>query len=205
MHRLLAEFQLILTFRHDSQFSSAYSEESHTTDDMMLRHLDSRQDHGSNCESVQSPQIGCSPSVCRTDQDSQNRIQVHCPTLFLLDHRNPIKRDSLLHRRPPPNLQTTVCPCQVSPKTQTSTVLANTPTASVCRPTTTPAHQQVVENPILPCSAGDRIASPTGAYNELYDIICSLGGDYNRMHIPATFSYGPYNPVQHLASPITTN
>ena len=63
-------------------------------------------------------------------------------------------------------------------------------------------HQQVVENPISPCGAGDLIASPTGDYNELYYILCSLDGNYNRMDIPTTSSCRLYNSVQYLVSPL---
>ena len=68
-----------------------------------------------------------------------------------------------------------------------------------CRPTWW-RHQQVVENPISPCGAGDRIGSLTGYYNGLHYILYSLDGDYNSIHIPTTSSCRSYNLVQRLAS-----
>jgi len=40
-------------------------------------------------------------------------------------------------------------------------------------------HQQVMESLTAQCSASDRTASSTGAYNELYPVVCVLKHNYN--------------------------
>ena len=40
-------------------------------------------------------------------------------------------------------------------------------------------HQQVMESLTAQCSASDRTASLTGAYNELYPVVCVLKHNYN--------------------------
>ena len=56
-------------------------------------------------------------------------------------------------------------------------------------------HQQVVESPISPYSTCDRTASPTGAYNALYVVICGRAHHCNQIHTHTTSSHKPYNPI----------